>query len=354
MKSKSRLILVFMLIAFCYGAMGGFDSKAPTSEENNMATKKEQAGHILSLPDAEFFSFDEDKQLELQMALSNLLVDDEGPEPTDAPPAPLLAIGAPKLVRLDERKTVPAIVGLLESGLRAWQVNHATNLHIFVRNLSNGDFFIAQPLVDMRRGELQLLSGAGDPPEDPDAQIMHSSVNLVDLQAKLDGRLAPGRCMVTSVAYDLLSNSVPMRLVRKDKPPVARMRHPQPYVQSKLIENMQLEKQVFIPEKASVDDDGFIFAAFQLEKDAGVLKVPSGEAFWSGALILVKLDEHPVIVPVATPVKEVSAADGTSVFNAAFQIALSEVAKMAGVGRYMVYMDAGLEVLGPYPLTIAD
>ncbi len=158
-----------------------------------MTTKQEQAGHIVSLPDDEFFSFDEDKHLELQMALSDLADDDEGVEPTGAPPAPLLAIGAPKLVRLDERKTVPAIVGLLESGLRAWQVNHATNLHVFVRNLSNGDFFIAQPLVDMRRGELQHLSGAGGPPDELDAQIVHSSVNLVDLQGKLDGRLAPGR-----------------------------------------------------------------------------------------------------------------------------------------------------------------
>ena len=354
MKRISRLILLLMLIAFGCEAMGGIDAKAPTSEENNMTTNKEKAGQIVSLPDAEFFSFNEDKQLALQEALSNLLDDGGGPGAKSTAPDPLLAIGAPKLVHLDERQIVPVLLGHMESGMRAWQVNYATNLHVFVRNLSTGDFFIAQPLVDMRRGELQILSGAGDPPDGLDANMTYSAVDLVDLQAKLDGRLAPGRYMLTSVAYDLISNSVPMRLVKKDTPPIARMRYPQPYVRHTLVDKLQIEKRFDIPEKASVDDTGFISAALQLQKGAGVLKNQAGEAFWSGALILLTLDEQPVIVPVTTPVAEVTTAQGASVFNAVFQVVLRDVAKMAGAGNYLVYMDAGMDVLGPYPLTITQ
>ena len=129
-----------------------------------MTTKEARAAQILELPAAEYFSFDEDKQLKLQEALATLMDGDDLPGQTKNAPSPILVLGAPERTNLDERSVVPLLVGRIQSGLRSWEVNYETNLHLFVKDMSTGELRITQPLVDMRRGQMHLLSGAGSRP----------------------------------------------------------------------------------------------------------------------------------------------------------------------------------------------
>ena len=171
-----------------------------------MTTKQKQAVQMLDVPPADFFSFNEDTQLRLQEALSTLIGGGEPPAQADAAPPPIVALGAPKRVDIDERNVVPLLLGRVQTGLRSWQVNDRTNLHLFVRDLTTGDLWIVQPLVDLRRGQQELRSGAGNPPDDLNARTLQSSVTFIDLRKRLDGRMKAGRFLVTAAAYDILSN----------------------------------------------------------------------------------------------------------------------------------------------------
>ncbi len=317
-----------------------------------MTTKEDRAAQILELPAAEYFSFDETKQLKLQEALATLLDGDDLPGQARATPMPILALGAPKRVNLDERSIVPLLVGRLQSGLRAWEVNYETNLHLFVKDLAIGELRITQPLVDMRRGQMHLLSGAGEPPDGLKAQTLQSSVTFIDLQKKLEGGMKPGRYWVTAVAYELLSNRVEIHLGTNSEPlrKLAR-RMPHPYIKHTLVKTVLLETKIVIPQKTSMGCQDVIDVAIQIAKEAGIYRTESGEALWTCNLIFVKLDEQPEIVPVSVPVEKVLVPDGRSAFNAVFQIDLSAIMKARTFGKYQVYMDIGTEVRGPYPLT---
>ena len=321
-----------------------------------MTAKQEQAARMLDVPPADFFSFTEDTQRRLQGAL-NALTRSDGvrvPGRTEAvPEQPILALGAPKRVSIDAQNVVPLLVGQVQWGLRAWQVNYRPNLHLFVKDLETGELWIAQPLVDTRGGEVHLLSGGGEPPDDRHRRSSESSVTCVDLQKELEGRMKPGRFLVTAAAYDVLSNSVGIHLESGAEPErTAVTAVPRPYATHVLEKTVELETKVEVPEKVSADGTGSIGIAIQVCEDSGVYRVESGEAFWTCNLILVRLDERPDVVPASVPVQEITTADGTLAFNAAFRIDLAAITAARDAGLYQVYLDAGREVLGPYPLTV--
>lgn len=356
MNSKHYICIICILAAIGCGVTGCIDSNGATNEVKNMKTREDRVTDILNLPVADYFSFDEDKQLALQEALAAQF-DDDGAEPASSLP-PVLRISAPNGLSLDEHSAVPLIIGRVESGLRAWQVNYTTNLHLFVKNITTGDFLVTEPLADMRRGQQYLLSGVGEPPDDLRGQTLHSSVSLIDLQKKLDGRMGPGLYKLRAVAYELSSNTVMMRLESSSAPPPeATFPGPQPYVKYMLDKSAELENKVNIPKNASANGDCFVELAIQVREDAGVQKAEAGEIYWTCNLILVKLDEQPVIISATGPVQEVSLPDKPSIFNAVFQVDLHAATKTAGgmdVGVYQVYLDAGLDILGPYSLFITD
>ncbi len=318
-----------------------------------MTTKQKQAVQMLDVPPADFFSFNEATQLRLQEALSTLVGGGEPPGQAEAAPQPIVALGAPKRVDIDKQDVVPLLLGRVQTGLRSWQVNDRTNLHLFVRELATGELWIVQPLTDLRRGKLELRSGAGKPPDDLNARTLQSSVTFIDLRKRLDGRMKAGRFLVTAAAYDVLSNSVEIHVESSAEPvKAAIMATPQPYVTPVLDKRAHLETRVEVPKEVSKDGRGSIDVAIQVSEDSGVRKAESGDAFWTCHLILVKLDARPDVVPASVPVQAISTVDGKSAFNAVFRLDLAAIAKTTEAGQYQVYLDAGGGVLGPYPLAI--
>src|SRR5687768_15888762 len=89
-----------------------------------------KAVEILSLPEPDFYALDDRRILALQSAVRALFQTGApkiGPPPaTPLAPAdaPLLAIGLPSRVRVDERTGIPVLVAVRLDGLRRWEAEY--------------------------------------------------------------------------------------------------------------------------------------------------------------------------------------------------------------------------------------
>jgi hypothetical protein len=332
-----------LLVAAAF-AVASYNPSWPIDEVHAMTNKQEQVARLLHLPPADYFSFGEDRQIKLQAALTDLVLD--GNADSTPPARPILALGAPERINLDQQKSAPVLLAHVQSGLHAWQVNFTTNLHLFVRNLSTGELAVAEPLVNVRRGQLPLLSGGGDPPSTTIARTLNASVRLLDLREKFGGALAPGHFVVTAVANDVRSNSVQIGIESSAAPRKPQAQAAQPYVRFKLESRPLMDTRVDVPK--AVSGSGAIAVRVAMQVNAGVLKTQSGEFYWPSHVVLVKLDENPQIIPALVPVQSVGAPGGRPAFNAVFEVDVRAAAKSPLVGWYQVYLDTGRELLGPY------
>ena len=310
-----------------------------------MTTITDRAAALLKSPEAVYFSFDEEREFQLQDALADLASETEA---DDQPPTAFLALAAPEEVHLESHATTPLLVASVQSGLRDWQVNRQTNLYLFVRNLATGTVQAARPLVDMRRNKHYLLSGKGEPPNALNATSWTTMVTLVDLRKKVETPLTPGRYSVTAVTHDLRSNTTRIRITgdaqaAEPEPPGVRQ---QTYVQSALDAAEPLADGVRLLQAA--DAGAALQVAAQIKSTA-----PETEAdppLWSFNILLLQLDQKPVIIPVTVPVQKLADQSGGSILKAAFRIDLTEAAPELS-GDYQTYLDMGIGFQGPYPLT---
>lgn len=309
-----------------------------------MTSKQEQAARLLELPDGDYFEFGAERQTKLEDALMGLA--SAGKEP-----ATVLAAGAPRRVNLDQQSTLPVIVGSVQTGLRTWQVNFRTNLHLLVRNLSSGELSVAQPLKSMRRADQELASGKGTAPNAVTAATLYSSVERHNLLEKLEAPLAPGMYAVTAIVNELQSNTVQMRIEGGKPAPAAKPAAPQNYARHRLETRPMPSTVVQVPQSASVRDEILVRVAVQVSEDAGVLQAASAQPVWASHVVLVKLDERPQVIPVVVPVQRLGAPKS---YNAVFQVDLRAAAKAPLSGTYQIYVDVGRGLLGPYPLTVAQ
>jgi hypothetical protein len=322
----------------------------PINEVQIMSSKQDQAVQLLRLPDAEYFSFNQDRQLKLQSALAKLV--NNGDSPAGLPET-ILAIGSPANIDVRHQNSIPVLIGHVQTGVRAWQVNLNSNLHMFVRNLSTGELSVADPLINMRRGERPLPSGGGTPPEGSKAGTLYTSVSLVNLRDKLGDKVTPGRLSVTAIVNELRSNSVAVNMQgnaeQQPKPPAAT----QSYVRHQLTTRAEFPTQVYVPDTGSAEDRIPIRVAIQVNAGGMIPKGPSGQTFWSFHIILIKLDDRPEIIPATVPVQEIGSPTGRHTFNAFFEIDARAAAKSPLRGNYQVYVDVGGEFFGPYPLRVS-
>jgi hypothetical protein len=313
-----------------------------------MNSKQDQAVQLLRLPDSDYFSFDDARQVKLQQSLASLAHDGDLP---GAPlPEPILALGSPATIALDQRSSVPLLIGHVQTGLRNWQVNFESNLHLFVRNQSTGRLLFAEPLINMRRPRQPLLSGVGKPPDATAAGSVYSGVSLVDLRGKIGEAVTPGRLTVTAVVNELRSNSVSILLqgdTEKQSPPQLTT---EPYVSYNLERQTTLPTKVIMRQTAAALDTIPVGVAIQLNIDGPVPRSPSGQLVWPFHVILIKLDERPRIIPATVPILEI----GRQTFNALFEVDIRSAANASLSGKYQVYIDVGREFLGPYQLSVSQ
>jgi hypothetical protein len=336
-----------VLAAVCCAGAGVHAAEPTKKEVQPMTSKQEQAARLLELPDGDYFAFGQDLQTKLVDALRALS------NAADKAPAPLLALGAPRRVQLGEQRDVPVLVGRVQSGLRAWQVNPVTNLHLLARNLATGELSVAQPLKSMRRADQELASGKGTPPDSVTAATVYTSVEAHNLQEKLEVPLAQGTFAITAIVNELHSNTVQMRIESsKPAPAVAKPPAPQNYVRHRLEARPMPSTVVQVPQSASGREEIAVRVAVQVSEDAGVLQSSSAQPVWPSHVILVKLDERPQVIPVVVPVQRIGSPPKS--YNAVFQVDLRAAVKAPLSGAYQVYVDVGRGLLGPYPLTVAQ
>ena len=313
-------------------------------------SKQEQAAQLLRLPDADYFSFDEARQVKLQEELASLA--SNGDVPGAPLPNPLIAIGSPRIVTADH-SSVSILIGHVETGLRNWQVNFNSNLHLFVRNQSTGELLLSDPLNDMRRPRQPLLSGVGKPPSAQTASTVYAGVSPVNLRERFGEALKPGQLVLTAIVNELRSNSVTINLRGNTEPEPRTPASTQPYVRYKLEPQPTLPTRVRLPATASAKDGIAITVAVQLAVDT-VQKGLEGNAISTFHIILVKLDENPQIITANVPVLEIGSSGGRHVLNAFFEVDVRAGARFPLSGNYQVYVDVGHELLGPYPLRVFD
>ncbi len=318
-------------------------------------TVREDAAALLKLPVAEYHSFDSEPRLALQRRLSALAAPPESDSDEEAPPPPfLLAIGAPDEVRLDDDAVVPVLIGTVRSGMRRWQVNPETNHHVLLRDMQSGQLRTAEPLYDARRGETPFLSGVGTPPDEFTAKCVTTAVDRFDLRGRISPIL-PGTYVVTVVEYEIPSNSVRFTATSHTPRPATAPVGPPAYVHSAADSREDLAELIEIPRTASRGAPIGVRLEMQVAAEFGVStwRAEDGTPRWSWScnLVLIQLDKRPVVVPVAGWVEPVGDRAHPTRYNAVFGLDLrAAVADLAG--DYLVYLDTGDRLLGPYPMHV--
>lgn len=309
-----------------------------------MTTILEQAASLLKLPSADYASFGEEQQLDLQEKLAGLA----RASATADRNVNIFALGAPAEANLDQNLKVPVLVGSSRTTLRNWQVNFKTNLNLFVRNLASGELRVVQPLVNVRRGIKPRPSGQGTPPKESEATNRTSSVTHVELE-----RLNPGLHVVTALSQEVRSNTVMINV----KGAIAAVRDEgrtvPPYIQHTMMQSADLPTRIEPRNAVAGSVPGLLGIAIQVRASDGVIKTSAEQSVWQSNLILVQIDETPIIIPIYVPVQEVTASDGKPAFNAVFAIDLSKTRNSLNSssfgGSYQIYLDMGQTFLGPFP-----
>lgn len=310
------------------------------------------ATELLRLANDEYFALSEKRRMDLADAFSDLSNDDSATEP--AAIRPRLALGAPLRVDLKTRSSVPMLLGTFETGFRGWQVNLKPNLIIFVKSRVTGELMYSKPLISMRRGLKPLPSGVGNPPVGAQAAATRTSVVLIDLLDRLAGKLTSGDISVTAVAYDSHSNTVRIRLDGPDQPgtPVATK---QSYVLSEVDSRPHIDTEIVVPDRGSSKVGFRIRVAKQLTEDDGILRTELNQPFLPSHVVLVRLDKPAVVIKASPLVQQVALPDGKQVFNALFLVEMGgDNGNPVAPGDYQVYLDLGVNFLGPYPLKVEE
>jgi hypothetical protein len=203
----------------------------------------------------------------------------------------------------------------------------------------------------MRRGSPELASAKGTRPDSVTAATEYSSVERINLRERLSDALESGTFSVTAIAHDLKSNTVQIRIESSAPAPASKPATPQPYVRHKLEPRSLPDTVVQVPTTVSAQGEILIRVAAQVNEDAGVLQGTSQQPVWPSHVILVKLDERPLVIPVLVPVQRVGTSP-RSAYTAVFQVDARAAVKTSLTGSYQVYIDLGHSLLGPYGLTI--
>jgi hypothetical protein len=89
-----------------------------------------------------------------------------------------------------------------------------------------------------------------------------------------------------------------------------------------LDDRRQIDEEIVIPDRGSAGSGLRIRVATQLGSEQGIPRTELNQPFVACHVVLVQLDEPPLVVPPTPPVQPVRKFDGREVFNALFLIDL--------------------------------
>lgn len=311
-----------------------------------MTEAPDTVARLLEMSDEGYFSVTETQLLDLQDALADAM------EGQGTPPPPWMALGAPARVDLDGQSTIPVLLGRFHTGQRAWEVNPDPNLHILVKKHATGELLWARPLVNMRRGEEPLLSGVGEPPDQVNATSTRAGVKKLDLRERI-ADVGPGTISVTALTWEIRSNTVDIELHRDVAAPETTAKT-SPFVRHQLDQRPLLDPEIDVPTSGSARSGIKIRVALQTTRDRSIVRTEFNQPVLAGHVVLVRLDERPVVIPTFVPVQPVDRGDGTPAYNALYIVDLGAEGHPVSAGTYQVYLDIDAELEGPFPLTVTD
>ena len=198
------------------------------------------------------------------------------------------------------------------------------------------------------------MSGAGTPPDEINATSTRAGVSTIDLLEKMAGRLTPGRLSVTAVAYDVRSNTVEMELEGDGHPDSPELQT-SAFVRHELDSSRRIDTELKVPESGSAGDGIRLRVATQTKGRKGIVRTADDVPFFPCHLVLVRLDEYPLIIPASVPAQKAETASSEEpAYNASFTVLLGGDGHPISPGKYLVYFDLGPDLLGPLPLTVSE
>jgi hypothetical protein len=345
-----RLVLAHILWAAIGCSAAGAPAQPKTEVqivESYMFEQEEAWDRLLQIPDGEFLDLDEERLGALQSGIGDLMLDAEPDDPAQTPP--ILTMYGPRVVDLPGSQGIPAFIAKWYAGLRAWQVNEISNLHVIVKHAATGELTFSSPRYNPRRGRRPIPSGGGDPPDSWQAGATYSSVMPINLASQLSAPIAPGLVTATTIEYDLRSRTI---RVQVDGPPVDPPPAPVGYVTHELDTSDDLSLDVDVPQSVARSDPAIVRVATQVGPEASVLKNANGEPVLVAHLVLIRLDSRPLIIPAPVPVQPVTG--DRDRWNAKFSVDLRATDEPLEPGTWHVFIDAGADLLGPFPMEITE
>lgn len=350
-KIKLSSLLLALVIQAGQTAVGS----DPGVQTMNEAQRR--AAQLLTLPDHDYFAFDEQRMLATQLRLAELFGAGDLP-PTATPEVPLFAaLGAPRQLDLNRHSELPVLVALRYTGQREWEVHHQQNIWLLTVELNSGAAHIGRLFNAGKRELTPKPSKSGNPPDSIDAEAIYTSVERIDLRRAIARDWLPGRLAVTVIFYDWKSNTAVVELqgegnTAKPLP----LGQPSPFLTS------------IDPSLAPAMADGAAFAiksgagraaaptlAFDLPRDNQLLLIDREKRtpLLKTTLLLLQLDDRwPLLIDVLTPVNLLKSPSGESRLQGAVQLDLRVATERTLTGAYQVYLLAGDRVIGPQSLVL--
>lgn len=312
----------------------------------------------VQVSDAAWFELDDDRLLALQLAMSRSIreaqagqraADDPDAELSLPPPEISLACAAPSHADLQRHTTLPLLIMLHSNGMREWLVNSGTNMLVTACDLETGAVWFIRPMDSDKRMEDRGLSSDAPMPDPFDAATIGSGIEQIDLLSF--GLTRDTTQLALSVIdFDVRSNTVTIAISGDDRPPRAvPVAVATPFVQPQVFDGPADRPSCAL--RLSSEDAGASghlllrgdvrvpaprYAPLSRAGDGPLLPV---------TLLFVQRDRRAVeAVNLRVPVQPAA-----GMLEGGFSLDLRDTG-MLGFGRTQLYLVAGSEVAGPYPV----
>ena len=350
-KIKLSSLLLALVIQAGQTAVGS----DPGVQTMNEAQRR--AAQLLTLPDHDYFAFDEQRTLATQLRLAELF-DAGALPPTATLEVPLFAaLGAPRQLDLNSHSELPVLVALRYTGQREWEVHHQQNIWLLAVELNSGAAHIGRLFNPGKRELTPKPSKSGNPPDSIDAEAIYTSVQRIDLRRAIARDWQPGRLAVTVIFYDWKSNTAVVELqgesnVAKPLP----LGQPSPFLTpiDPPLDPAMADGAAFALQ-SSVSRSSVVNLAFDLPRDNQLLLIHRQKRtpLLKATLLLLQLDDPwPVQIDLLTPIHLIKPASGESRLQGALQLDLRAATERTVTGAYQVYLLAGDRIIGPQPILI--
>ena len=362
----STLVVARILLS---AAAFGADPKPSAATTTTMNQPPNSAVQLLALPDADYFTLSEERELALRFRMAELFI----PDPLTLPPGvsqrdesnAFIALGAPRVIDLDEETDLPILLATFEDGQRRWEVKDELNTRILCMNLGTGHVQTEILFVRPKRMLTITPSRQGSAPDAVNAAALYANVRVrPGLRQLLEIPWTPARYALAVIGFDLPSNTVFTEL----RSAVAKTKEISPQHASAFVRLADAGAQtgrdtasrvtVSLPATVAFKAPLPIQITVGLPRDRVALVpavAPAGQHLLRMSLLFVQRDvEYPPQIDLAVPANVLTSVEGRQVVHVSFALdACGALPEHTFSGEYQVYLMVGDRIVGPRLLNIA-